>query len=152
MPDALKFLGYFYPGFYMGKSYNKNMKVALIEFSEEPLAEQFQREIIKQADTVDFVYKKASDLLNILAFAKQLGEEVDYIVIIADVSEQKSENKAFYNGLAEFQVQTGKQVFKLLIEPDEPADVIEFANDFIDAAFNRTRTKESAKEEDLLEM
>jgi len=128
------------------------MEVALIEYSDDNLAEQFEKEVVKQAETVHFQYKKSSDLLNVLAFATSLSDKVDYIVIIAELENKKELNNAFYDGLGDFQVQTGKQVFKLLSEPGEGIDIIEFANEFLDVVFERKRPKETAKDEDLLDV
>jgi len=128
------------------------MEVALIEYSDDNLAEQFEKEVVKQAETVHFQYKKSSDLLNILAFATSMADKVDYIVIIAELENKKELNNAFYDGLGDFQVQTGKQVFKLLSEPGEGIDIIEFANEFLDAVFGREREKKTATEEDLLDV
>jgi len=124
----------------------------LIEYSDDNLAEQFEKEVVKQAETVHFQYKKSSDLLNILAFATSMADKVDYIVIIAELENKKELNNAFYDGLGDFQVQTGKQVFKLLSEPGEGIDIIEFANEFLDAVFGREREKKTATEEDLLDV
>ena len=128
------------------------MEVALIEYSDDNLAEQFEKEVVKQAETVHFQYKKSNDLLNILAFATSMADKVDYIVIIAELEDKKELNNAFYDGLGDFQVQTGKQVFKLLSEPGEGIDIIEFANEFLDAVFERKRPKETATDEDLLDV
>lgn len=125
------------------------MEVALIEATEDgKLGQEFQKEVHRQAEGVNFTYKKASDLLNALAYAKKLSGENKIIVLICELSRKKDLNTAFYNALASFQADTGKRVYHLVFEPTEGADIIEFANEFIDAEFDRKRKIEPEDEGD----
>jgi len=129
------------------------MEVAIIEATEEGnLNVAFQKEVHAAAEGVNFTVKKASDMFNALAYARKLSAENKILVLICELSKTQEENEGFFTGLANFQAETGKRVYKLLFKPDEGMDIIEFANNFIDAEFKRKREKAEAKEQDILDV
>ena len=110
------------------------MKVGIIEYGGD-LNKIFQDEVAKQIETISFQAKKTLDLLDVLAFAKKMVD-LDQLVIIANTDEiSDRELDAFYDGLAVFEAETGKNIFKCIYKEEEGGETLvkELAAAFVKA-------------------
>ena len=89
------------------------MKIGIVELGDGKLAGLLKDLLADKIEEADFSVKKALDLFDALAFARQFSLKTDQVVLIAELNpENKDENAAFYNGLAILEEDTGKPVFK----------------------------------------
>lgn len=110
------------------------MRVGIIEYGGE-FGKVFQEEVAKQIETISFQYKKALDVFDVLAFAKKMSD-LDHVVIIVQKDEgREKELDAFYDGLANLEAETGKNIFKCIYDSDEGGEdaVKELADKFVKA-------------------
>jgi riboflavin synthase len=122
------------------------MKIGIVEHGGG-LTEEFQKIISEKIAGVQFVRKKALDLFDVLALARQIGDGCDQLVIIVFMGdEEKEQRPAFYMGLATLEAETGKIIFKHIYEDE--SDIKEFAELFINYLYYPAKLeKEEEKEE-----
>ena len=123
------------------------MDIGIVEYGDE-LSGIFMDEIRKQIADVSFVNKKALDLMDCLAFLKQLANREQLILIAEIDKDEDDEIHAFYQALATLEADTGKNIFKYFYEPGESSEegIKSFAEIFINYLFHPERLKEETTE------
>lgn len=116
------------------------MKIGVVEFGGD-LTRAFADPIEKEVANVSFVKKRALDLFDVLAFARKLSQDCDQVVMLVELDEEKkTENNAFYEGLAVLEADTGKPIFKLIYLPGEAGeeDAAELSKTFLNYVFGKS--------------
>lgn len=122
------------------------MRVAIVEYGGN-LALVFEKIVSEKIANVEFEKKRALDVFDVLAFARQMAEQ-DQIVIIAFIDpEDQGMKTAFYEGLATLEADTGKNIFKCLYSEDGAAEVEKLAEAFITYIYQPEKLEKAAAEE-----
>ncbi|RLG21079.1 hypothetical protein DRN74_03520 [Candidatus Micrarchaeota archaeon] len=127
------------------------MDIAIVEYGAD-LSDFFIKRVEEKIADVSYVKKKALDLLDCLAFLKQLSSH-EHLILIAEIERSETEKiDAFYQGLAVLEAETGKNIFKYFYESDEWSEegIKNFADMFIDYVFHPEKLKEEEKKEEEL--
>jgi len=130
------------------------MRVGLVEYNEgDEFSEVFMKTVMAEAGDVSFNQKKAPNLIDVIAFVKQVSDDCDQLVVMAELTESNdAENQAFYKGLADFEAETGRNIFKHIYKygGTDEKDVIEFAQRFLDFVYKRKRESPQEEEDEFL--
>ncbi|MBI1973800.1 hypothetical protein HYS54_03220 [Candidatus Micrarchaeota archaeon] len=130
------------------------MKFGIVEYGQK-LSNIVEKEISEEVANCSFVKKQASDLFDLLAFARKLSQETDQVIMLVELEEeQKAQNDAFYNGLAVLEAETGKPIFKLVYQQGEAGEkeARKFARSILEQLFGKKKEEETTTEEDIPEL
>ncbi|MBI4214995.1 hypothetical protein HY546_03285 [archaeon] len=125
------------------------VKFGIVEFGAK-LAQFVEEEISEEVANSSFIIKRVADLFDLLAYARKLSQEVDHLILFAELDEeQKTQNDAFYNGLAVLSADTGKPIFKLIYNAGEAGEreARELAAEILEKLYGKKREKEEPDEE-----
>ena len=125
------------------------MRISIVE-SGGDLSKIFQEKVAKKIETATFETKKALDLFDVLAYSRRMINS-DQLVIIAMLNSEELElNKVFFQGLAMFEGETGKNIFKCFYNEDEngEAKVSDLADTFVEYLFPSSKPSPKKSKED----
>lgn len=108
----------------------------------------FREMVEKDVANASFQTKKALDPYDVLAFAKKFIN-LDHVVIFVELErEKKEENEAFFDGLADLEVDTGKNIFKCIYYDDESGEDTAkvTAEKFLEYAYGKAPSEEKKEE------
>ena len=99
------------------------MDIGIVEYGGK-LTQVFEDIVSKELIQARFKKKKALDIFDVLAFARKFSD-LDQVVIIAElIRDEKEKNEAFYDGLADLEADTGKNIFKAIYYDDEEGEPV----------------------------
>lgn len=124
------------------------MDIGIVEYGGK-LTQIFEEAVSKELVQARFKKKKALDIFDVLAFARKFSD-LDQVVIIAElIRDEKEKNEAFYDGLADLEAETGKNIFKAIYYDDEEGEPVvkELAETFVNYLYHPEKLEKEKKEE-----
>jgi len=124
------------------------MNIGIVEMGDGKLAGIFREKVTAEVANVDVSVKKALDLFDVLAFAKQFSGKVDQLIIIVQLNDDEPDRKAFMEALANLEASTGQPVFKCFYEGDGKAAVESGVERFINWLYHPEKLKKTEQQDE----
>jgi hypothetical protein len=122
------------------------MQIAIVEYGGK-LADIFEKTISEKVADAGFEKKRALDLFDVLALARQMADREQLVIIAYLDPDEPEQRSAFYDGLATLEADTGKNIFKCLYSEHGEAEIEKLVEDFINYIYYPEKLEEEKEEE-----